>query len=207
MADAMSFSELRDRVEAARKEYQRALETQSDANKFRRGLQEPDGTQLVYHAQQCSKTAFERYTEALKSLNDYVLRRTTLPCAVQVLLIEDNHADVRLLEELVAHGPMQVKVDVAQNCAGAVAKLSNGFKPNLVIADMSVLEFGGVELMKQCNPRGIPIAVFSGSKCPVVVNEALRLGAKEFVEKPSTLDEYSNAVWKMISKWATPTVL
>ena len=198
-----TVSELRDRVEAARTEYQHALDAQYEAIKFRVGIPDPDGTQLLYHVNQTLKAAFERYTEALKNLSDYVLRRT-VPSTVQLLLVEDNYGDVLLFEELVAHGPMLVKLAVAQNCARAVATLSNGFKPNLVIADMGVLEFGGMELMKQCNPRGIPVVGFSGSLNPKDRENVLRLGAKEFVEKPTTLDEYADVLRKMIGKWATP---
>jgi DNA-binding NtrC family response regulator len=78
------------------------------------------------------------------------------------------------------------------------------FTPNLVIADMGVLEFGGVELLKRCNPREIPVVVFSGSIDSVDQARAMRLGAKEFVYKPIELDDYVAVVWGMIGKWAKP---
>ena len=204
MADAASFSELRDRLDAARKEYQHALEAQSEAVKFRSGVPDPDGTQLMYQTNQTLRIAFERYKEALKNLSDHVLKRTTRLGTVHVLLIEDNNADARLVREALAQNSEQVKLAVANNCAGAVAVISDHFEPHLIIADMGALEFGGVELIKLCNPHGIPVVVFSGSANPKEQENVLRLGVKEFIEKPSKLDEYTDAVWKIVSKWAAP---
>lgn len=124
---------------------------------------------------------------------------------VEVLLIEDNPPEARLVQLIVAQSPLSVSITTANDCSGALARLSDvRIKPNLVIADMGVLEFKGVEILKRCNPRGIPVVVFSGSVDPKDREDVLRLGAKEFVEKPTTLDEYTDAVWKMIGKWAIP---
>ena len=125
---------------------------------------------------------------------------------MQILLVDDNIAEWRIIEEIVAGRSKAAPVSIltATNCKGALAFLSNReLTPNLVIADMDVLEFGGVELVKQCNPRGIPVVIFSGSMNPAHKAEALRLGAKQFVTKPMQLDEYVDAVWKMIANWAT----
>jgi hypothetical protein len=46
--------------------------------------------------------------------------------------------------------------------------------------------------------------VFSASQNPSDKAEALVLGAKEFVEKPLDLAEYTVAVWRMIWKWTKP---
>jgi len=46
--------------------------------------------------------------------------------------------------------------------------------------------------------------VFSSSTNPIDKAEALKLGVREFVEKPTDLDEYTEAIWKMIWKWVQP---
>ena len=124
---------------------------------------------------------------------------------VEVLLIEDNLPEARLVQLIVARSPVAVRITTANDCSGALARLSDvQLRPNLVIADLGVLEFGGVEILKRCNPRGIPVVVFSGSVNPKHRENILQLGAKEFVEKPTTLDEYIDALRKMIGKWAVP---
>lgn len=122
----------------------------------------------------------------------------------EVLLVESGTSEAKLIEHITEHG-FSIRIIVANDCSGALARLSNvRFTPNLVIADMGVLEFGGVELLKRCNPRGIPVVVFSGSVNPADEARAIKLGAKEFVNKPLQLDDYVQAVWKIIGKWAIP---
>ena len=159
-----------------------------------------------------SRLTLRRYREALKNLNRYIFerRRATLAdvssIPVQVLLLDDNAAEWHLVQQIVADqsDSMPVRVTTITDCAGALAVLSSGqLTPNLVIADMSVLECGGAEFMKECQLRGIPVVIFSGSMNPAHEAEALRLGARQFVRKPLELGEYSDAVWKMIVNWAT----
>jgi CheY-like chemotaxis protein len=127
------------------------------------------------------------------------------PTALEVLLVEDSASDARLIEEITARASAPIRITTSNDCSGALARLSDvRFTPNLVIADMGVLEFGGVELLKRCNPREIPVVVFSGSIDSADQARAIRLGAKEFVYKPIELDDYVAVVWGMIGKWAKP---
>jgi CheY-like chemotaxis protein len=122
---------------------------------------------------------------------------------IEVLLVEDNPAEARLLEEIDGGSSVPVNITIAKNCSGALAILDEGrTSPNVVIADMGVLEFGGFELLKRCKPREIPVVIFSGSVNPADETRAMKLGANEFVAKPIHLDDYVEAVWKIIGKWA-----
>lgn len=135
----------------------------------------------------------------------HLIHKQEMPMPQEVLLVENSTLEARLREHITPHGSTPVRIIVANDCAGALARLSNvRFTPNLVIADMGVLEFRGVELLKRCNPRGIPVVVFSGSVNPADEARAIKLGAKEFVSKPLQLDDYVQAVWKIIGKWAVP---
>ena len=127
------------------------------------------------------------------------------PTPLEVLLVEDSTSDTGLIEEITEHGSAPIRITTANDCSGALARLSDvRFIPNRVIADMRVLEFGGVELLKRCNPREIPVVVFSGSIDPADQARAMRLGAKEFVNKPTALDDYVDAISGMIDKWGKP---
>ena len=71
-----SFDELRERVDDAREEYQLALATQREVfNQYTTGSPHPDGTQHLHQVNETLRTAFERYTQALTELTDYVLKR------------------------------------------------------------------------------------------------------------------------------------
>ena len=156
-----------------------------------------------------SRLRLRQCREALKNLNRYLFerRQATLadvsPIPVEVLLLDDNVGERHLVQEIVADqsDSMPVRITTTTDCAGALAILSNS-TPNLVIADMGVLECGGSEFMKRCQLRGIPVVIFSGSLNPAHETEALRLGAKQFVRKPTELDEYADAVQKIIANWA-----
>jgi two-component system response regulator len=124
---------------------------------------------------------------------------------VEVLLVEDNSADVRIIKEIVSQSSVAVRMTVAEDGEKAVAILADPkFKPDLIITDMSLPKISGLELLRRFRGNGIPVVVFSSSKNPADVTNALELGAKEFVEKPIDLEQYTEAVWKMIWNWIQP---
>jgi two-component system, chemotaxis family, response regulator Rcp1 len=124
---------------------------------------------------------------------------------LEILLIEDNGGDVRIIKEIVSHCSVTVRIAVVGDGEKALAFLADPqFKPDLIITDMSLPKISGPELLQRCTANGIPVVVFSSSKNPADIAKALELGAKEFVEKPTDIDEYTEAVWKMIWKWAKP---
>ena len=69
---------------------------------------------------------------------------------------------------------------------------------------MNMPKVAGPELLERSNANGIPVVVFSSCSNPTDKAKALELGARECVEKPTDLDEYTIAVWKMIWKWIQP---
>ena len=69
------FDELRTKLDAAREEYNQALEAQREVFKRYTGLPHPDGLQHVHHVNENLKLALEQYTQALRDLTDHVLKR------------------------------------------------------------------------------------------------------------------------------------
>ena len=127
------------------------------------------------------------------------------PVSVELLLVEDNDGDAQLIKEIVSHCSVAVRITVAEDGEKALALLADPqFKPDLIITDMNMPKVAGPELLERCNASGIPVVVFSSSRNPTDRAEALRLGAREYVEKPTDLDEYTNALWKTILKWIQP---
>jgi CheY-like chemotaxis protein len=113
--------------------------------------------------------------------------------------------DAQLIKEIVSRCSVAVRITVAEDGEKALALLADSqFKPDLIITDMNMPKVAGSELLERCNANGIPVVVFSSSRNPTDRAEALRLGAREYVEKPTDLDEYTNALWKMIWKWIQP---
>jgi len=121
---------------------------------------------------------------------------------VEVLLIEDNEGDWRLIQRITSQSKVPVRTTVVPTCASALTILAEGrCVPNLIISDMSVPGAAAPELLKRCKAMDIPVVVFSGSVNAANRAEALRLGVKEIVEKPYTIDEFTTALWALIWKW------
>jgi CheY-like chemotaxis protein len=121
---------------------------------------------------------------------------------VEVLLIEDNEGDWRLIQQITSQSTVPVRTTVVPTCASALAILAEErFVPNLIISDMSIPGAAAPELLKRCNALDIPVVVFSGSVNAAHRAEALRLGVKETVEKPYTIDEFTTVLWNLIWKW------
>ena len=70
-----SFAQLRSSVDAARKEYNQALEAQREVHRRYTGMPHPDGSQHVHHVNENLRLALEQYTQALRDLTDHVLKR------------------------------------------------------------------------------------------------------------------------------------
>jgi len=108
---------------------------------------------------------------------------------------------VRIFKEIVSHCSVAVRITAAVDGEQALALLADPrFKPDLIITDMILPKMSGDEMLRRWTANGIPVIVFSASKNPADKTKMLELGAKEFVEKPTDLDEYTEAVWKMIWK-------
>ena len=126
---------------------------------------------------------------------------------VEVLLAEDNEGDARLIKEIVSRCSVAVRITVAEDGEKALALLADPhFKPDLIVTDMNMPKVAGTEILKRFSANGIPVVVFSSSTNPTDKAEALKLGARECVEKPIDLDEYTEALWKLIWKWTQRSV-
>ena len=144
--------------------------------------------------------------KAVRDLHKSGSNLSKQPVPVEVLLAEDNDGDARLIKEIVSHCSVAVRITVAEDGEKALALLADPqFKPDLIITDMNMPKVAGCELLKRSNANGIPVVVFSSSSNPTDKAKALELGARECVEKPIDLDEYTEALWKMIWKWTSPS--
>jgi len=115
---------------------------------------------------------------------------------VEVLLIEDNEGDWRLIQQITSRSTVPVRTTVVPTCASALAILADGrFLPNLIISDMSIPGAAAPELLKRCNAMDIPVVVFSGSVSLALdaIIEGLHRG-KYRTRKRRVVDIRENAV-------------
>lgn len=121
----------------------------------------------------------------------------------EVLLVEDNAGDAALVGQAIAECPTPVHLRIARDGEQALKMLHEpGFIPDLIILDLNIPGISGYGVMAAYPMQKAPVVVFSSSENKADVDRAFSLGAKDFVHKPSDLDDYKTAVSGMVQKWA-----
>jgi DNA-binding NarL/FixJ family response regulator len=119
---------------------------------------------------------------------------------IRILLVDD-HAVVRFgIAQLINRQPdMTVcgEEEDASRALGAIATL----KPQLVIADISLKDSSGLELMRNIKAQyaGLPILVVSGHDESVYAEIAFRAGALGYLMKEEALDKIIMAIRRVLS--------
>ena len=122
---------------------------------------------------------------------------------VQVLLVEDNAGDAVLIRQVLAGSQPSVKLTIARDGEQAVSILADpAFRPDLIILDLNIPKVSGQTLLERHRPEDVPVVVFSTSRNEPDVQQALFLGAREYIQKPSDLAEFRETVHRMVDKWA-----
>jgi DNA-binding response OmpR family regulator len=122
--------------------------------------------------------------------------------ATEVFLIEDNAGDTLLIRQILAGYRHHVTVHVARDGMQALQILGDRqFKPDVIILDLSLPRLSGLELLQRYDPELTPVVIFSSSINEAEIGRAMSLGAKEFVEKPTDLQVFAEAVRGIIQRW------
>jgi CheY-like chemotaxis protein len=128
--------------------------------------------------------------------------------AVDVLLVEDNVGDAMLIRHALYGCPVPVHLHIAVDGEQALLMLTNPpVQPDLIILDLNIPKITGTALLQRWRVGTTPVVVFSSSANPTEKVRSLALGAREFVSKPTDLDEFTHAVCGIVEKWgmqATP---
>jgi CheY-like chemotaxis protein len=121
---------------------------------------------------------------------------------VQILLVEDSAGDALLTSQIVADSSLTVKLVIARDGVQALIMLADPtFQPALIILDLNIPLISGHVVLERNQRRDIPVVIFSVSSDENEARRALALGAREYVQKPTDLDAYKQAVLRIITKW------
>ena len=121
--------------------------------------------------------------------------------AARVLIIDDQPANLRLLEDLfIGEGLTQV---VGTTDARTALGLYNAFDPDLIVLDLMMPELDGYALLEQLKRRGDPydfrpVLVITADATVEAKLRALALGAKDFLTKPFDTLEAMLRVWNLL---------
>jgi len=128
-----------------------------------------------------------------------------------VLLVEDNAADIMLMEEVIADYGIDVNLHVVTDGVAAIDYLkqhgeySDAPRPNLVILDLNLPKKHGLEVLAEIKDdhslKQIPVLVMSTSSSPQDVVRSYQLHANCFVRKPHDLETFSRVVKAIDHYW------
>ena len=116
------------------------------------------------------------------------------------VLLVDDHAVVRFgIAQLINRQPDLVvcgEEESASNAMGAIARL----KPDLVIADISLKDSSGLELMRNIKAQysGLPVLVVSAHDETIYAEVAFRAGALGYLMKEEVLDKIPTAIRRVL---------
>jgi DNA-binding response OmpR family regulator len=111
---------------------------------------------------------------------------------------EMSHA-VKLMLQL-----LEFDVTTFPNARSAGQALLAGRHPDLLVLDINMPEVTGIDFLEFVRSRAefkhLPVVMLSTETADQQVDEALRLGANEFVFKPVTIEELERAIGNVLSQ-------
>ena len=126
---------------------------------------------------------------------------------VEVLLVEDNPGDARLLAEVMREEGIGAALRVAMDGIEALAMLrAPGVRlPDLILLDLNLPRKNGREFLAEVKAdehlRHIPVIVLTGSVAEEDVVRSYELHANCYIVKPSTLEGLSAVVRGIGAFW------
>ena len=113
-----------------------------------------------------------------------------------VLYIEDNLANLRLVERILASDPTVELVAAMQGRLGV--DLAREHHPALILLDLHLPDLAGDEVLRQLRDdpatRGIPVAILSADATPGQIRRLLAEGAHSYLTKPLDVTELRQLV-------------
>ena len=125
---------------------------------------------------------------------------------MRVLLVEDNPADVRLVEESLRGSRYTIQVDVASDGEEALEMLrGQELRPDLMLLDLQLPRMDGTEVLAavKSDPelRRIPVVMLTTSAAEQDILRCYDLGANGYMTKPADLDEFAHLVRAIEAFW------
>ena len=130
---------------------------------------------------------------------------------IEILLVEDNPADIRLIKEVFKDFTIQNEIRVVRDGIAAMeylhknGKYKNTSRPNLVLLDLNLPLKDGrdvlVEIKEDEDLKSIPVIILTTSNSPEDIAEAYRHYASCYITKPANLDNFIKVLKSLEDFW------
>ena len=131
----------------------------------------------------------------------------------EILLVEDNPGDVRLMQEAFREVTVPHRLNVVCNGRDAMQYLrhegdyKDSARPDLVLLDLNLPDMHGLEVLAAIKDdpslRRTPAVVFSSSQAREEVVGAYNLNANSYIAKPVELADFIRVVKGVEDFWLT----
>jgi CheY-like chemotaxis protein len=132
---------------------------------------------------------------------------------VEILLVEDNPADVRLTIEALKDAKVYNQLNVVSNGADALTYLrrqgpyTEATRPDLILLDLNLPKMGGLEVLDDIKNdpelRTIPVVVVTTSQAEQDIIKSYNSHANCYICKPVDLDQFITVIQSIQNFWLT----
>jgi len=133
--------------------------------------------------------------------------------AVQILLIEDNPADARLVVEVLKDSKIKNKIHVIEDGVTAMDYLhrdgeyEDSSRPDIILLDLNLPKKDGREVLKEIKEdpklKCIPVVILTTSSTREDINQTYSNHANCFITKPVDFDQFLKVVQSIEDFWLT----
>ena len=132
---------------------------------------------------------------------------------IEILLVDDNPGDVRLVQEALKDAKLLNPLRVARNGEEALQFLrregqyADVPRPDLMLLDLRLPGIDGLEVLRRIKAdpvlRRIPVVILTTSDAERDIFKAYDLNANCYISKPVDLDQFMKVVRKIEQFWFT----
>jgi len=130
---------------------------------------------------------------------------------IEILLVEDNKADVRLTQEALKDAKVRNNLRVAADGVEAMAMLrrqgshASAPRPDLIFLDLNLPKKDGREVLEEIKNdeslKHIPVVILTTSQAEQDILKSYRLQANAYVTKPVGLEDFLRVVKSIEEFW------
>lgn len=136
-----------------------------------------------------------------------------LSSSIEILLVEDNPADVRLTQEALKEAKVRNHLHVMEDGVAAMEFLlrkgdyADAARPDLILLDLNLPKKDGREVLEEIKQdsslKRIPVVVLTTSQAEEDILKTYDLHANCYVSKPVDLDQFIKIVKSIEDFWLT----